>query len=209
MSNQDKLSDICDLFNKYGSDKDRNGYLQVYHSLFHRIRTDIVTVLEIGSSTPTFSSLSALRDYFVSGRVISISSSLAESTDETRIETFLCNSTKKNDVEAFITELGAKATVQDENFPIQSGFKETKFDIIIDNGPHNDMDQISTMRNFYPYLSDDGIYIIEGIGTDNKLSQCPSLIGCLCNHDPYFFAGIKNSMCVVQKHHLNSRRKLY
>jgi len=192
MSDQDKLSDICDIFNKYSSNKDRNGYLQVYHSVFHRVRTDIVTVLEIGTSTPTFSSLSGLRDYFVSGRIIGIDSFQVEITNEPRIETFVCNPTKKEDIEAFVRKVD-----------------NVKFDIIIDNGSHGDIDQISTLRNFYPYLSDDGIYIIEGIGDNSKLNQYPSLIGCLCNHDPYFFAGIKNNMCVIHKHHLNTKRKLY
>ena len=189
MSDQDKLPDICDLFNKYNCDKDRNGYLQVYHSLFHRIRTDIVTVLEIGDYP---GSLFALRDYFVSGRIIGVHSTSVEVTDEPRIETYICNSTKKDDVVAFISELGI-----------------SNFDIIIDNGVHSDMEQISTIRNLYPYLNDDGIYIIEGLEADSKINQCPSLIGCLCNHDSYFFAGVKNNMCVIQKHHLNSKRKLY
>ena len=193
--------DICNIFNKHGSDKDRNGYLQVYHSLFHRINTDAVTVLEIGNCSGSLSSLSALKDYFENGRVIGIASApLARDLpitadadlEETSHETFRCDASKKEDVVNFIT-----------------GVDDVKFDVIIDSGYRRDMDRINTLRNFYPHLNNGGIYIIEGLGDDSKIRECPSLIGCLCNQDSYFFAGVRTNMCIIQKHHINSKRMSY
>jgi hypothetical protein len=188
-SKQHNLPDICDLFNKYGSDKDRNGYLQIYHSLFAKSRIEPITILTIGSSN---SSLSALREYFISGHVISIGNESTENhNDSGLIEYYVCDSTNKDEVSNFMVKIG------------------NKFDIIIDDGSGSDLNQISTLRNFYTHLKDDGFYIVEELSPENKLVQCPSLVGCLCGHDSYFFAGIKKSMCIIQKHHLNTKRKTY
>lgn len=184
--------DICDLFNKNGSDKDRNGYLQVYYSLFNKISTDNVTLLEIGNTGSLSSSLFSLRDYFVNGRIIGINSEPYEIIEEPRIETYICDPTDREDVEDCINKMGG-----------------VKFNIIIDNRTDNDVEQMRTLRNFYPYLNDDGFYIIEGIGPDSRLSKFPSLVGCVCNHNSYFFAGVKNNVCVIQKHLLNTIRKIY
>ena len=187
--------DICDIFNKHGSDKDRKGYLQVYNSLFHKICLDSVTVLEIGICSKSISSLTALSEYFENAKIIGIASAdgdLEESSHDSRIETFCCDASKKDAVVNFIT-----------------GMDDVKFDVIIDSGCRRDMDRINTLRNFYPHLNNGGIYIIEGLEHDSKLRECPSLIGCLCNQDSYFFAGVRTNMCVIQKHHINSKRMFY
>ncbi|CAH6418235.1 Methyltransferase [uncultured virus] len=207
--------DLCDLFNKYGSDKDRNGYVQLYHTLFRTMRTEPIVMLEIGIGTmapgaPSSmvgyalegykpgGSLRAWRDFFVNGRIIG--ADVQEDTqfsDESRIETYLCNSTKPEDAVAFMKKLN-----EGRETPL-------KFDIIIDDGSHIDMDQINTLRNFYPHVKDGGIYVIEDIYPGSKVSTCPALVGCMCNHDPYFFAGVKSNLCIIHKHHLNTRRQNY
>ena len=84
------------------------------------------------------------------------------------------------------------------------------FDLIIDNyGNSNDVDTLKTLRYFYPHLNSGGIYIIEGIPQDSTFIKHPALIGCGCNHDPYFFVGLKNSQCVINKSHINSQRLYY
>lgn len=40
---------------------------------------------------------------------------------------------------------------------------EIKFHIIIDDGDHNPCAQVKTFENFYNYLDNDGIYIIEDV----------------------------------------------
>lgn len=201
------MADLCDLFNKYGSDKDRNGYVQLYHTLFARIRQEPIVMLEIGigtmipgahSSMANYAlegykpggSLRAWRDFFPHGRIIG--ADVQEDTqfsDEDRIETYICNSTKPEEVAAFMEKL-----------------KGIEFDVIIDDGSHHDMDQIATLRNFYPHLKADGIYVIEDIYPSSRVSNCPGIVGCICNNDSYFFCGIKNNLCVIHKHHLNSKR---
>lgn len=63
-------SDICNIFNKHKSDKDGNGYLQIYHHLFSKSRDENVVVLLINS---TKESLDALDEYFSNGKIINTS----------------------------------------------------------------------------------------------------------------------------------------
>jgi demethylmacrocin O-methyltransferase len=202
--------DLCDLFNHYGSDKDRNGYAQIYHTLFSKLRDDKISMLEIGIGTmipgvhssmqgyaldgyKPGGSLRAWRDYFVNGRIVGADVQPdTQFSDEPRIETYLCNSTKKDEVDAFLKSLD-----------------NPQFDIIIDDGSHHDMDQLNTLRNFYPSVKPGGFYIVEDIYPGSKLSTCASLIGCCANFDPYFFVGVKNNICVIYKSPLNSKRQNY
>jgi len=199
--------DLAQLFNKYGSDKDRNGYSQLYHILFDKMKYEKITMLEIGigtmipgahSSMVGYSlegykpggSLRAWRDYFSNGRIIG--ADVQEDTQiegEPRIETYICDSTNSENVNNFMLSM--------ENI---------KFDIILDDGSHHDMHQIQTLRNFYPYLKDGGIYIIEDIYPGSKVSEYPSLVDCICNHDPFFFAGLKNNLCIFYKKYIDSKR---
>jgi len=205
-----EITDLCDLFNKYGSDKDRNGYVQLYHTLFSKMRQENIVMLEIGIGTmiegvhssmvgyalegyKPGGSLRAWRDFFPRGRIIGADVQPdTQFSDEARIETYICNSTRQEDVDEFMKKLG-----------------DIKFDIIIDDGSHHDMDQITTLKNFYPYVKEGGIYVIEDVYPSSKVSNCPGMVGCFCNQDPYFFAGIKNNLCIIHKHHLNSKRQNY
>lgn len=202
--------DLAELFNKYGSDKDRNGYAQVYHTLFNGKREQEINMLEIGigslipgvpSSMLGYAlegykpggSLRAWRDYFSKGRIIGVDIQLdTQFSDELRIETYISNSTKALEVETLMKRL---------DNPL--------FDIILDDGSHHDMDQIATLHNCYSYLKPGGIYIIEDIYPGSKLTTMPALIGAMCNQDPYFFVGLKNNICVIYKSPLKSRRLNY
>jgi hypothetical protein len=200
--------DLAQLFNNYGSDKDVNGYTQVYHTLFNSMKDKKLVILEIGIGTmipgahssmvgyglknyKPGGSLRAWRDYFTEGRIIGADIQPdTQFNDEERIETYICNSTVKEDVEEFMNKLG-----------------NIKFDIIIDDGSHIDTNQYATLGNFYKYLKDDGIYIIEDIYPGSKVSSNPEILGTLCNNSPYFFVGVKNNLCVIYNKPLNSQRK--
>jgi len=200
--------DLAELFNKYGSDKDRNGYAQVYHTLFNDKREHKINMLEIGigtmipgvhSSMVGYSlegykpggSLRAWRDFFVNGNIVGADIQPdTQITDEPRIETILCNSLN-------VTEV----TNAMKDRPL--------FDIILDDGSHADMDQLQTLRNFYQYVKPGGIYIIEDIYPGSKVTVFPALVGSMCNNDSYFFVGLKNNICVIYKKHINSNRLNY
>lgn len=196
LERMESLVDLCDLFNKSGSNKDRDGCIQVYHTLFRDIQNESLNILEIGigpDNKEGKSSLYVWRDFFTNAHIVGvdIDQNVLLSNDE-RIQSHLCDSTVSNDVSDLIEKIGIG-----------------KFDIIVDDGSQRDMDRVKTLKNFYPYLKQGGIYIIQNILSDSKLVSCPGLIGCVCNHDTYFFTGLKQHMCVIYKSHINTKRTVY
>lgn len=202
--------DLGQLFRYYGSDKDINGYTSVYHVLFNHMKEEPVNMLEIGIGTvipfahssmvgyarPGYlpgGSLRAWRDYFKHGQIYGVDVQPdTQFTNEERITTHLCDSTQENAVQALMKSLG-----------------NMQFDIIIDDGSHIDTDQIKTLSHLYPYLKENGIYIIEDIYPGSSVSSNPRALAEVCNGDPYFFVGVKNNICVIYKKHLERDSQNY
>lgn len=202
------MEDLSELFNKYGSDKDRNGYTQIYHTLFHKMRNEPLVMLEIGIGTmipgvrssmvgyslPGYApggSLRAWRDFFPLGRIVGADIQLDTQFTDERIETYICDSTKFDQTEGLMNKLGVQ------------------FDIILDDGCHHDEDQFLTLKHLYSYLKPGGIYIIEDIYSGSKVTTQPERVAHYCNNDPYFFVGLKNNICVIYKEHIKSKRMNY
>ena len=158
---------LGNLFDKYGSDKNRNGYTPVYESIFKHWRP--CSILEVGIGTmipgapssmvgyalPGYrpgGSLRAWRDYFNQGmeglasrtRVYGID--VAPDTqfdDEPLIKTFLADS---RDSAALEKVLGDRV-----------------FDVIIDDGLHDHDAQLSTINNLLQHMNPGGFYVVEDI----------------------------------------------
>ena len=159
------------IFHQYGTDKGRNGYAGVYECLFGRGRREVKAVLEIGigtmipgvhSSMVGFAqdgykpggSLRAWRDFFPNATIYGMDVQPdTQFDDEERIVTFLCNSTNPDQVSKVMGKLDY-----------------AKFDIIIDDGSHIIEDQFKTLRNLFPFLKEDGIYVVEDVG-HNKFAK--------------------------------------
>lgn len=155
------MKKLSELFNQYGSDKDRNGYTPVYQSLFEGRRRDSIKLLEIGIGTmlpgeassmvgyaldgyEPGGSLRAWRDYFPKGEIHGMDVQPDTQFEDDRIKTFLCDSTKKY-----------------EDGWIEESFD--KYDFIIDDGLHTPDAQYKTFNNFYRLLKPGGVYVIEDI----------------------------------------------
>jgi len=196
--------DLADLLNHYGSDKDSSGYTHVYSIMFDHIKNEKMNVLEIGIGTmiagasssmkyympDTYqpgSSLRAWRDYFVNSNIYGADIQRDTQFSEDRITTVLLDSTNKDEVDKTMSELGIQ------------------FDIIIDDGWHWDEAQKKTLLNFFPYLKENGIYIIEDIHPGSNLnSTTPDVIKNVIGNYEYFFTGLKNNQCVIRKKLTNS-----
>ena len=189
--------ELAALFNRYGSDKDRNGYSHVYSILFDHLKDKPLNVLEIGIGTMTpnacssmkgympdtykpGASLRAWRDYFPNAKIWGMDVQPDTQFTEERIETRLVDSTCNNSVNAVMKDL-------------------PRFDIIIDDGYHLDNAQKLTLRNFFPYLKEDGIYVIEDIYPGSNLTVDPKVVGAIIGAHQYFFTGLKNNQCVIRK----------
>lgn len=155
--------DIDDLLNGHASDKQsQNGYAPIYHALFKHLRDRPITLLEIGIGTmiqgaycsmyghdlPGYrpgASLRAWRDYFINGVIHGVD--VQPDTmirDESRIHTAICDTTDAEAVKQFLVRTAG-------------------FDIIIDDGAHIADLQLKTLRNVYPGLRTNGLYVIEDV----------------------------------------------
>ncbi len=197
--------DLAGLFNKYGSDKDRNGYSHLYSILFDHLKDKEMNILEIGIGTMTPGSVSSMKgympdsykpgaslrawnDYFINSKIYGVDIQPDTQFEENNIKTKLCSSIEKESVDKLMQEMNIK------------------FDIIIDDGWHWDMAQIDTLKNFFPYLKDDGIYIIEDIMENTKLTSTrPDVLRDIIGNYEYFFVGLKNNQCVIKKRLTSAR----
>lgn len=200
----EKELDIAELFRKYGSDKDNNGYSHLYSILFDRIRNENLNVLEIGIGTMTpnvcssmkyymsddycpGASLRAWRDYFKNSNIYGMDNQQDTQFTDDRIVTYLCDSTHETAVNNLMIDVNVK------------------FDIIIDDGYHYDEAQKKTLVNFLPYLKDGGIYVIEDIYVGSNLTtNGPNEINNLIGNYEHFFVGLKNNQCVIRKKQINA-----
>lgn len=196
--------DLSSLFNHYGSDKDRNGYSHLYSIMFDHIKNDKLNILEVGIGTmkpnvcssmknympDTYrpgASHRAWRDYFVNSNIYGADIQDDTQFSENRITTFLVDSTNKTEVDRLMEIVNIK------------------FDIIIDDGWHLDDAQIKTLENFFPYLNENGIYVIEDIYPGSKLnSSSPLVIKNIIGNYEHFFVGLKNNQCVIRKKYTKS-----
>ena len=196
--------DLAELFRKYGSDKDTNGYSHVYSILFDGIRNENLNVLEIGIGTMVSGARSSMkhympddylpgashrawRDYFKNSNIYGMDVQADTQFTEDRIVTYLCDSTNENSVKNVMLDLNIK------------------FDIIIDDGWHYDEAQKKTLVNFLPYLKDGGIYVIEDIYPGSNLTSVgPHEIKNLIGNYEHYFVGLKNNQCVIRKKHINA-----
>jgi len=181
--------DLSTLSNIHGTSMDRLGYTQLYSTLLSHLRSEKLTLLEIGATAET---LNLWASYFPAATIVGISDTFIALPENDRIRIAQCAPNSEDSVKEFFRINGI-----------------LNYDIIIDHGQPNCMDVLSTIRNFYNHLTPGGLYIIEGINRDHDLYKYPTMIGCMCEHDSYFFAGQNNVMCVINKVYLQSKRESY
>jgi hypothetical protein len=135
------------LLHIFGSDKQRAGehaYGPTYHAVMRPFRYKPIKLLEIGVLGGA--SLLAWRAFFPRGRCIGCDIDPKVQFDIGRIGTRVADQSSASD----LTKLGTQ---------------EGPFDIIIDDGSHQNSHQIFTFYEIFDQLRDDGIYIIEDVQT--------------------------------------------
>ncbi len=189
---------LGDLFNQYGSDKDRNGYTPYYHACFKHMKDKPIDMLEIGIGTmipgvhssmvgyslPGYApggSLRAWRDYFKNGNITGCDVQPDTQFTDERITTVLSDSTNRD---AVVKTFGDKT-----------------FDIIIDDGSHYDEHQLQTFMNFWDRVRAGGFYIVEDITPHSRMSgymkdTVASIVG---NSGTLFLTEKKNFMIISKK----------
>lgn len=156
-------TELGDLFDLYGTDKGRNGYVPTYERILDPVRRDPIRILEIGIGTLDPNAFGTMvgfhgRNYSPGGSLRAFSAYCPNATllgldvqpdtqfSEPRIETGLCSSTDALSVARFF------AWRRDE-----------LFDLVIDDGGHWPDMQIATLVNFHQKVRPGGHYVIEDI----------------------------------------------
>lgn len=179
------------MVDRYKTDKTINDYTSLYYCLFQPYRECVENILEIGIGTvianvpstmygqeffdlPGYkpgASLRAFRDWFPKATVYGVDIQLDTQFTEERIVTMLADSTDQTQVEGCM---------------LRRGIPKQHFDIIIDDGLHTQEAQLATVRNFFPYVKENGIYVIEDIAGTSELCHTPEKFEGLWKGKPWF-----------------------
>jgi len=141
-------NELAELFDKYGTNKVRHGYSDIYFSRIKKLKDENINLLEIGVADGK--SLLAWSDFFKNGKIIGI--------DKKHINLNEKSINKSN----IIFHQG----LQQNNKFIQNLIeKYKKFDIIIDDGSHFPKDVIKSFNLLFLSLKENGFYFVEDIQT--------------------------------------------
>lgn len=164
---------LCKLAYKYGTDKCpqlKHSYTPFYYELLRDRRKSIKKVLEMGVGQTRKSlqkgylqrgaSLYMWRDFFPNAKVYGADIHPETMFRDVRIETFLCDETKKENLVELIKRTGSD------------------IDLFIDDGSHHKRWQIFLCRNLMPILQKEIIYIIEDVRFPQEVINALGDYGC-------------------------------
>ena len=147
---------IHDMFENYGSDKNKHGYDILYSYIFSKISNN-PTILEIGIGTNNIkiasnmgkhgkpgASLRAFSQYFPNSEIFGADVDKNILFNFENIKTFYLN---QNDIDTFDNKL----------------IENKKFDLIIDDGLHMQSANLNTLRFSLERLNEKGALVIEDI----------------------------------------------
>jgi hypothetical protein len=144
-------SNLTNLSKWYGSDKSDHGYTEIYERLFAWNRRQILQILEIGigggeDSRKGGNSLKMWSRFFPKAIIVGIDITDKKLVAYRRIR----------------TEMGDQS---DTNFLESLKNKYHQFDIIIDDGSHQNAHVICSFERLFHSVKPGGYYIIEDVGT--------------------------------------------
>ena len=165
---------LCELCYKYASDKCpqvSHPYTPFYYELFKDKIDTVKKVVEMGIGSRstmhyhqehyvTGASLYMWRDFFPNAMVYGADILPETMLTSERIETILCDETKKEDLDKLLEKTG------------------TDVDIFIDDGLHSRETQLNLCKTMMPLLKKDVIYIIEDVMWPNRLIRELSQYDC-------------------------------
>jgi hypothetical protein len=178
-------TDLCLLFEKYGSDKcDQifHTYSRFYYSIFLPRQNSVKNFLEIGIGTKHLmipivgseyqegASLKSWRDFFPNATIYGLDIDKSLLFEEDRIKCYYVDQSKESSL------IETSQQIFQENL-INS------FDAIIDDGSHMLEHMICSIKTISQFLIRGGIYIIEDIKDheiDTLLSNTPDNLKILC-----------------------------
>lgn len=133
---------------QYGTDKSsiHHDYLTFYEMFFAPMREKELSIIEIGVYKGQ--SLSTWAEYFKNSRIIGVD---------------IVTKSKRFATDRIVIEIADQSNVQQL---VNVAQKHGPFDIIIEDGSHLCEHQITTLRTMFPFLKNNGIYIVEDLQTN-------------------------------------------
>lgn len=143
-------SDLHRLANQYDAGKP-HWYLDIYHNFFKDRRNKNLNILEIGIGGYTApnaggGSLRMWQTYFSNSRIYGVDIYDKKFHEDKRIKVYQGSQVDQLFLNSLVEEVGS-------------------FDIIIDDGSHINEHVIFTFEALFPYLSSNGIYVVEDTHT--------------------------------------------
>jgi len=167
------MTPLCELAKKYGTDK-YPWYTPFYDLILEDIRFTTRSVLEIGIGTPKSmehvpgyrpgASLRMWQDYFPCAKIYGID--IHSLCGDARIETRYCDQSDAKQLLVIGNEWGP-------------------FDLIVDDGSHDPIDQFQSCVTLFPYLRPGGVYIIEDVNEPFALPFTSQYVECRVKDHPY------------------------
>lgn len=158
-SHAEVTSAIGRLFDGHGSDKTRHGYDVLYQDLLDDFGDRRISILEVGIGTNKPNAVSSMGALGTPGAALLAFSDLPQVEkvvgldiddtiffEHTRIEFFRLNQRSSADWERFL-----------------SWAKDTRFDLIIDDGLHSFEASLLTMSYAQGLLTDGGVFLVEDV----------------------------------------------
>ena len=134
---------LIEIGKKYPSSKNISGFIQLYEKYFSSLKNSKINILEIGVEGGD--SLRIWREYFTNANICGID-------------------IDKKDFKIDNTEI-LQGDQSDKNFLKTLIDKYKNFDIIIDDGSHQAKHINTSFKFLFPYLNNNGIYVIEDLQT--------------------------------------------
>ena len=137
------MSDLIEIGKKYPTNKNKSGFIEIYQKYLNDFRNKEINFLEIGIDKGD--SLRIWRDFFPKANICGLD---IEKKDF-----------KIDGVDFFIGDQS------DKIFLSKLVNKYKNFDIIIDDGSHLSNHIITSFNFLFPFLNNDGLYIVEDLQT--------------------------------------------
>ena len=145
MNFENTLRSVSEL---YKSDKLEHGYIEIYESFFKELKNKELKILEIGIADGK--SLLAWSDYFKNSTIIGIDihkiNVVEKKLNRKNIKVHQGSQSDKSFINEIINIYGT-------------------LDIIIDDGSHLTKDVKKSFHLLFPYLNNDGLYVVEDMQT--------------------------------------------
>jgi len=163
---------LCEFGQRYGTDKSplvnaqhvRHLYTMMYHALFFDKREMVRKVLELGVGggflgevwTPAASGRMWM-DYFCNARIYVSDLDSAGFFNDTRLTCMVSDQSKPSSLHELVDTIQGMDSEPTE-----------LFDLILDDAAHVPEFQLTSLATLWPYVKENGFYIIEDLNYDHK-----------------------------------------